>query len=92
MIRLTRLNGSELYLNADLVASVESHHDTVLTLVDGKTYVVSNSAEEVVQAITTYRAAVIATAERMMDEVPEDVDDDQPEGRLLVLRPAQEGC
>ena len=92
MIRLTRLNGSELYLNADLVASVESHHDTVLTLVDGKTYVVSNSAEEVVQAITTYRAAVIATAERMMDEVPEDVDDDQPEGRLLVLRPAKEGC
>ncbi len=92
MIRLTRLNGSEMYLNADLVATVESHHDTVLTLVDGKTFVVSDSADEVVQAITDYRAAVIATAERLMDvEVDADEDDDQPAGRLLVLRPGGNG-
>ena len=90
MISLTRLNGSEVYLNADLVATVESHHDTVVTLVDGKTYVVLNTAEQVVEAVTRYRAAVIATAERMVDDSSgaEQDDDEQPEGRLIVLRPA----
>ena len=63
MIRLTRLNGSEVFLNADLVATVESHHDTVVTLVDGKTYVVHETAEEVVSRITTYRAAVLAAVD-----------------------------
>ena len=43
MIRLTRLSGSELYLNADLICSVEAHPDTVVTLVDGKHYVVVDS-------------------------------------------------
>lgn len=92
VIRLTRLNGSEMYLNADLVATVESHHDTVLTLVDGKTYVVRNTADEVVDAITAYRAAVIAAAEGLMQaDVPDGEDEEQPEGRLLVLRPADSG-
>jgi flagellar protein FlbD len=92
VIRLTRLNGSEMYLNADLIATVESHHDTVLTLVDGKTYVVSNTADEVVDAITAYRATVIATAERLMDaDVDADENEEQPPGRLLVLRPGGNG-
>lgn len=89
MIRLARLNGSEVYLNADLVATVESHHDTVVTLVDGRTYVVSDTAEEVVDAVTRYRASVLALAEQMVDDAhDDDVDDaDGPGGRLLVLRP-----
>lgn len=85
MIRLTRLNGSEMFLNADLVATVESHHDTVVTLVDGRTYVVAERADEVVAAVTYYRASVLAVAEQLVA----DQDDDHPEevGRLLVLRP-----
>lgn len=72
MIRLTRLNGTSMFLNADLVATVETHHDTVVTLVDGRTYVVLESAETVVTEITQYRAAVLAAAERAMshDEPP----------------------
>lgn len=91
MIRLTRLNGSEMFLNADLVATVESHHDTVVTLVDGKTYVVLESAEVVVAQITSYRASVLAAAERHLldDELPAEPDE-QP-GRVLQLRPATEG-
>jgi flagellar protein FlbD len=87
MIRLTRLNGSEVYLNADLVATVESHHDTVVTLVDGRTYVVTDTAQGVVEAVTRYRASVLAMAEQMVDQAPEAEDDEEPEGRLLVLRP-----
>jgi flagellar protein FlbD len=75
VIRLTRLNGSEVYLNADLVATVESHHDTVVTLVDGKTYVVLETAEQVVARITTYRAAVLAAVEMHIDD---EIDEDGP--------------
>ena len=68
MIRLTRLNGTSMFLNADLVATVETHHDTVVTLVDGRTYVVLESAEQVVVEITQYRANVLAATERTMSE------------------------
>ena len=83
MIRLSRLNGSAMFLNADLVATVEAHHDTVVTLVDGKTYVVLESADAVVEAITRYRASVIALAENMVDDPVVQ----QPElpARLVVL-------
>ncbi len=91
MIRLTRLNGSEMYLNADLVATVESHHDTVVTLVDGKTYVVVETAEMVVAEITSYRASVLAAAERhLADAIEPENQFDEP-ARVLHLRPATEG-
>ncbi len=85
MIRLSRLNGSEVHLNADLIATVESHHDTVVTLVDGRTYVVRDSAVQVVESITRYRATVLAMAEQILDEASPA--EDEPEGRLLHLRP-----
>jgi flagellar protein FlbD len=86
VIRLTRLNGSELYLNADLVATVEAHHDTVVTLVDGKTYVVLETAEGVVQRITDYRAAVLASAEMQLTQPHEDPSG----GQVLHLHPVHE--
>lgn len=89
MIRLTRLNGTELYLNADLVATVEAHHDTVVTLVDGKTYVVLEPAESVVQRITEYRALVLSTAEQQLTAQP----DEESGGQVLHLHPVHErGC
>lgn len=92
MIRLTRLNGSEMYLNADLVATVEAHHDTVVTLVDGRTYVVLESASAVVDSITTYRASVLANAELQLGQHDDHSSaGDSEGGRLLHLRPATEG-
>lgn len=65
MIRLTRLSGYELYLNADLICSVEAHPDTVVTLVDGKHYVVTETTAEVVEAVTRFRANVLALADAL---------------------------
>ena len=90
MIRLSRLNGSEVHLNADLIATVESHHDTVVTLVDGRTYVVRDTSAQVVEAITRYRASVLALAEQMIDENAAEDEQREPEGRLLVLRPTSD--
>jgi flagellar protein FlbD len=88
VIRLTRLSGCELYLNADLICSVEAHPDTVVTLVDGKHYVVTEPTSEVVASITRYRASVLAMADSLAGPPQEP---DEPEttsrtpGQLYVL-------
>jgi flagellar protein FlbD len=92
VIRLTRLNGTEVFLNADLVATVEAHHDTVVTLVDGKTYVVQEPAQTVVDRITTYRAAILAAAEQAVGAHDEPADEPNADdvGQVRHLRPVTE--
>jgi flagellar protein FlbD len=60
MITLTRLSGSVFVLNADLIERVDSTPDTVITLVDGKKYVVADSMGQVVEAVIAYRAEIVA--------------------------------
>ena len=43
MIILTRLNNSRFAVNPDLVERIHSNPDTTLTLVDGTTYIVTES-------------------------------------------------
>ena len=63
MIWVTRLNGTEMVVNADLIEVVETTPDTVVTLVDGKKYLVHESAREIVERITAYRASILTTVE-----------------------------
>ena len=65
MIRVTRLNGERFALNPDLVERVEGHPDTVVFLVDGTKYIVSESVDEVLVEIREYRASILATAYEM---------------------------
>lgn len=62
MISLTRLSGTTFLLNADLVERVDCTPDTVVTLVDGTKYLVSESLDEVLTAVVDYRAAIVARA------------------------------
>jgi flagellar protein FlbD len=61
---LTRLNGPEFALNADLIERAERTPDTVITLVDGKHYVVAESLEEVIERIGEHRALMLSAATR----------------------------
>ncbi len=54
MVRLSRLGGSEFYVNADLIESIEMTPDTVITLTNGKKLVVRDSVEEVVARVIEY--------------------------------------
>ena len=65
MITLTRFSGSVFALNSDLIERVDSTPDTVITLVDGTKYIVSEGLQEVVAAIRAYRGAVIAESARV---------------------------
>jgi flagellar protein FlbD len=60
MITLTRLSGSVFLLNADLIERVDSTPDTVITLVDGKKYVVSETMSQVLDAVVAFRGEVVA--------------------------------
>ena len=59
MFWATRISGQEIVINADLVEVVETTPDTVITLIDGKKYVVEESAQEIVDRVVAYRAAII---------------------------------
>ena len=79
MIMLTRINGSQFALNCDLIERVESTHDTVLTLIDGTRYLVTEAVEEVVEAVRAYRASIVALSHQL-----ETVVQGQPALRLVT--------
>lgn len=90
MVPLHRLNGGALHLNPDLIATVEEHHDTVITLVDGKCLVVAETAEQVVASVVRFRADVLATAERLLAVPavhPVRTESAAPVARVLALHP-----
>ena len=62
MIIVTRLGGPTFAVNPDLIERAEASPDTVVTLVDGTKYVISESLEELIERIRAYRASVIAAA------------------------------
>lgn len=92
MIIVTRLNGPPFAVNPDLLERVESTPDTILTLIDGTKYVVTEPVEEVVRRVREFRAAVIASAHRLELTTIQDeaggphgsrVDAARPDGRDL---------
>ena len=58
MIRLTRLNGTEFYLNPELIQSVERTPDTVITLLNEKKLVVRESPEAIRERYIEYRQRI----------------------------------
>ncbi len=69
MITVTRLNGGAFALNPDLIERVETTPDTVVTLVDGAKYVVSESVDEVILRIRESKASVIALSHNLEQQL-----------------------
>jgi len=55
MIRLIRNDGLEFLLNIDLIKSIESGVDTIITLNSGEKIRVKNSEKDIMQKIRTHR-------------------------------------
>ena len=81
MILLTRINGEAFALNPDLIERVEETPDTHITLVDGKHLMVTESLNDVIDAIRRDRATVLALASEVADEV---IAADEPEDPNVV--------
>jgi flagellar protein FlbD len=61
MIKLSRLNGEEFVVNADLIRFVEKRPDTYVTLTTNDRFIVRESVEEVVRRSMAYARAVRST-------------------------------
>jgi flagellar protein FlbD len=68
VILVTRLNGAVFAINPDLIERADCTPDTVITLVDGTKYVISESVPEFIDSVRHYRASLIASASRMESE------------------------
>ena len=59
MIKVTRLNGKEYYINPDL-EFIESTPDTVITMTTSKKIVVVEDIEDIVHRIIEFRRKIFA--------------------------------
>ncbi|WP_047151651.1 flagellar FlbD family protein [Aneurinibacillus tyrosinisolvens] len=78
MIYLTRLNGKKHVINALLIETLEATPDTVITLVNGKKFVVKESLPDVLSLVSIYykeinaiKALTMHTREKESEE-PDD--------------------
>lgn len=55
MITVTRFNKTQFVISADWIETVESTPDTVITLTNGKKYVVTEKVEEVIKRVIEYK-------------------------------------
>ena len=62
---MTRLHGTTVAVNCDLIERVEASPETVVTLVDGSRYVVRESVAEIVDKVRAFRASVVLLAGRL---------------------------
>lgn len=58
LIEVTRLNKKEFILNCDWIETIEATPDTVITLTNGKKYVVSEKVEEIIRKVIEYKQKV----------------------------------
>jgi len=58
MIKVTRLNGKEYFINPHQIESIEIHPDTTLLMLSGKHVVVLEKVEDLLDRIIEYRKRI----------------------------------
>ena len=58
MIKVTRLNGKEYYINPHQIESLEIHPDTTLLMLSGKHVVIREGVDDVIDRIVEYRRRI----------------------------------
>jgi len=58
VIALTKLNGNEFVVNAELIKFIESTPDTIITLRDGEKFMVKEVPEQVVKKVIEYARTI----------------------------------
>ncbi|MCB0210189.1 MAG: flagellar FlbD family protein [Anaerolineae bacterium] len=58
MIKVTRFDASEFWVNSDIIEFIEETPDTVISLINKDKIVVKESAETIVNAIVEYKKRI----------------------------------
>lgn len=66
MIKLTRLNGQEVFINFDVIKYVEAIPDTKITFLSNDILLVKESVEEIAKKVFEYKRRVL-TGEAFKD-------------------------
>ncbi|NTV15334.1 MAG: flagellar FlbD family protein [Desulfobulbaceae bacterium] len=59
MIKLTRRDNQEIFINSDLIETIEETPDTVITLTTGHRHLVCESAAEILDRIMAFKSAIL---------------------------------
>ncbi len=59
MIKLTKLNKTQFVLNCELIETIEATPDSVITLTNGKKYVVLEDIDEIIDKIVAFKKQLI---------------------------------
>ncbi len=74
MIKLTRFDGSELAVNAELVKFIEAAPDTIVTLTSDQKILVLETVEEVIDRIIRYRKLAYSSLPEVRDRSEEEIE------------------
>jgi len=55
MIKVTKLDGTEYFINPHQIECIEIRPDTVLVMLSGRTHIVREGADSVLEKIDVYR-------------------------------------
>ncbi|MGK0466286.1 flagellar FlbD family protein [Clostridium sp.] len=58
MIKLTGLNKEGFILNAEVIEKIETVPDTLITLINGKKYLVLESTEVIIDSVLKYKKKI----------------------------------
>lgn len=58
VIEVTRLKGSTVIINAELIEMIEETPDTVITLTSGKKYIVGETGQEIMNLVIDYKRKI----------------------------------
>jgi flagellar protein FlbD len=60
MIKVTRINDTELVINSDLIEFVESIPDTIISLTTGKKVMVRETVDDIIARVAEFKRLCIA--------------------------------
>lgn len=58
MIKVTRLNGKEFVINAELIKNIESTPDTIITLINDEKIIIKETVDKVIEDVIKYKAII----------------------------------
>lgn len=70
MIRVKTLSGDEIFINCDLIEAIAETPDTVVTLANGRRYLVFEPAQVLVNRTVHFKARITRSAAAQPHHVP----------------------
>ncbi|NLY17666.1 MAG: flagellar FlbD family protein [Clostridiaceae bacterium] len=59
MIEVTRLNNKSFFINCEWIETVEATPDTVITLTNGRKFVVAEDVEDIIRKVIEYKQKIM---------------------------------